>query len=480
MTEEMRPENRTPRFTPARASLDALEDRQRALLERLEEGRRAEAALHAERLRLLAEFASTADQIAELLHPDRVAEARDMQRRSLTAEVAVALNVSERFVQIETCDAETVTCLPATLDALAAGDISRQHVHKLVVHLNTLPTETWEAFETAVLPAATRLNPARFDNLARRIRERLHPDSLTVRAKQAREERSAWITEERDGMAHFHLYAAAENVLAIDARLHHHARTLTTEPDETRTIPQLRADAATDLLLGTAAATGGAAVELMVTVPAATLAGVSDEPGELNGYGPIDPDTARKLAAGAPAFTRILTRPDTGETLSIGRASYRLPTALRRQLRIEDERCRFPGCNRRAITADADHTTAWEDGGGTDLDNLAHLCRRHHQLKHATTWDATQDPDRTLTWTSPLGQTTHTRPPGHDLTDATQRAHATLTLTRTRARARDTDPPDTDNPHPTERDDGPAMTARGRDLLARIRTPLPLPEHAPF
>ncbi|WP_378148343.1 DUF222 domain-containing protein [Cnuibacter sp. UC19_7] len=482
MTEEMRPENRTPRFTPARASdpaITALEATQRSLLERLEEGRRAEAALHAERMRLLAEFASTADQLAELLHPDRVAEARDMQRRSMTAEVAVALHVSERFVQIETCDAETITCLPATLDALASGDISRQHVHKLVTHLNTLPAETWEAFEAAALPAATRLNPARFDNLARRIRERLHPDSITTRARQAREERSAWITEERDGMAHFHLLAAAENILAIDARLHHHARALAAESDETRTIPQLRADAAVDLLLGTAAATGGAAVELMVTVPAVTLAGVSEEAGELSGYGPIDPDTARRLAAAAPAFTRILIRPDTGETISIGRASYRLPTALRRQLRVEDERCRFPGCNRLAITADADHTTAWEDGGDTDTDNLAHLCRRHHRLKHATDWDAAQDPDRTLTWTSPLGQVAQTRPPGQDLTDATERAHAILD------RARDSDPhepkSDSGTPEPQpEPDPGPAMTARGRALLARIRIPQPLPEHAPF
>ncbi|MCS5497298.1 DUF222 domain-containing protein [Cnuibacter physcomitrellae] len=492
MTEETRTTTRTPRFEPARASdpaVVAVEERQRVLLSRLEEGRRAEAALHAERLRLLAEFAETADELAALLHPDRVTEARDMQRRSMTAEVAVALNVSERFVTAETCDAETITALPTTLNALARGDISRQHVHKLVTHLNTLPAETWEAFEAAVLPLAVQLNPARFDNLARRMRERLHPDSLTIRARQAREERSAWISEDRDGMAHLHLYAGAEDILAIDARLHHHARALSAEPDETRTIPQLRADTAVDLLLGTSAATGGAAVELVVTVPATTLAGVAEEPGELSGYGPVDPDTARRLAAAAPAFTRILTRPDTGEVVSVGRASYRLPAALRRRLRIEDERCRFPGCNRRAIAADADHTTAWQDGGSTSSDNLAHLCRRHHRVKHATDWDVTQDPDRTLTWTSPLGRTTTTRPPHRDLADATLRARAIL------SRAQDSDRPTTPDrespPPPTSEnspprtgtldpDDGPALTARGRGVLARIRTPRPLPERTPF
>ncbi len=34
-----------------------------------------------------------------------------------------------------------------------------------------------------------------------------------------------------------------------------------------------------------------------VTVPVLTLMGTSEEPGELEGYGPIDPETARRLAA---------------------------------------------------------------------------------------------------------------------------------------------------------------------------------------
>lgn len=39
---------------------------------------------------------------------------------------------------------------------------------------------------------------------------------------------------------------------------------------------------------------------VLVTVPALTLLGVSDEPATLEGYGPIDHDTAMRLAATAP------------------------------------------------------------------------------------------------------------------------------------------------------------------------------------
>ncbi|WP_024477096.1 DUF222 domain-containing protein, partial [Arthrobacter sp. CAL618] len=52
----------------------------------------------------------------------------------------------------------------------------------------------------------------------------------------------------------------------------------------------------------------GVQAKVFVTVPVMTLLG-GDTPGELEGYGPIDPETARKLAGHAPSFTRILTHP---------------------------------------------------------------------------------------------------------------------------------------------------------------------------
>jgi len=134
--------------------------------------------------------------------------------------------------------------------------------------------------------------------------------------------------------------------------------------------------------------------QVAVTVPVMTLLGHSDEPGDLAGHGPIDADTARRLAAQAPSFLRILTHPETGIVLSVGRDRYAVPADLRSWLRLRDETCRFPGCSRRAQRCDIDHVKDWAHGGATDHHNLIHLCRKHHRLKHTTGWTvSTESPD---------------------------------------------------------------------------------------
>jgi hypothetical protein len=91
---------------------------------------------------------------------------------------------------------------------------------------------------------------------------------------------------------------------------------------------------------------------------------------------------------------------------------------LRTVLALLDETCRFPGCGRRADRCELDHTHAWSEGGRTTADNLAHLCSRHHHLKHEGGWHVSPSRDgaRTLTWTSPRGAVYVTRPESQNLT----------------------------------------------------------------
>ncbi len=55
----------------------------------------------------------------------------------------------------------------------------------------------------------------------------------------------------------------------------------------------------------------------------------------------------------------------------------------------------MPGCRRRAVTCDLDHTIAWPTGS-TEASNLGPLCRRHHRLKTHFRFDLQPDlePDR--------------------------------------------------------------------------------------
>ena len=157
----------------------------------------------------------------------------------------------------------------------------------------------------------------------------------------------------------------------------------------------------------------GIAPTVVLTVPALSLLGHGDEPADLEGFGPIDVETARELAALAPSFIRVLTHPETGAVLSVGRDRYRVPADLKTALAIRDETCRFPGCRRRAVRCDIDHALAWAHGGGTAIDNLEHLCRKHHRLKHEAGWAVTHDGGGGLTWISPVGLRYRDEPARH-------------------------------------------------------------------
>ena len=151
---------------------------------------------------------------------------------------------------------------------------------------------------------------------------------------------------------------------------------------------------------------------VVVTVPALTLLGAGTEPATLDGYGPIDLDTARRLAGEARSWVRVLTHPLTGAPLALDRSTYRVPTALRRWLGVTSPTCVFPGCARPARDCDLDHLTAWSDGGATDDDNLAPECRHHHRLRHESRWAPSRAPDTgEMRWTSPLGAEIAEDPP---------------------------------------------------------------------
>ena len=142
-----------------------------------------------------------------------------------------------------------------------------------------------------------------------------------------------------------------------------------------------------------------------------TLLGLSEEPATLDGYGPIDAETARTLTAHAPSFTRILTHPVSSAILDVDRTSYRPPADLKRWLALRDGTCRFYGCGRSARTCDIDHTKRWTDGGTTSAGNLAHLSERHHTVKDESLWKVEQLPGGVLRWTSPTGAIRTTDPP---------------------------------------------------------------------
>jgi hypothetical protein len=144
-------------------------------------------------------------------------------------------------------------------------------------------------------------------------------------------------------------------------------------------------------------------ITINVTIDLPTLLGLSENPGQLAGYGAIPASVARALASDGK-WRRFITDPQTGVLLDYGRQMYEPPQGLIDFLIARDRTCRFPGCRRSAALSDLDHAQSWEDGGTTSLDNLGALCRRHHLLKTHGGWRIESRADGSCTWTSPLGK----------------------------------------------------------------------------
>lgn len=367
---------------------------------------------------------------------------RARAHRTVVTELAAALRLPERTVERLIADSGTLFArLPTTLTALREGRISWRHAQVITDQVSFIPDDAIPGFEAAAVPFAQILTVAKFERKARIMRERLRPESIADRQREAIKEREVTLSPGADGMAWLNAHLPAVDAHAIFARvtdiaIAHRA------PGEDRTLTQLRADAFTVLLIdgvvpdaadaaacadGAAGADGGSAADaaagvrgrvsdrgirptVSITVPVLSLLGRCDEPATLDGYGPIDMDTATRLVADAPSLIRILTHPETGAVLSVGRDRYVVPADLRAWLRVRDGTCRFPGCSRPARLCDLDHTVDWAKGGTTDHDNLAHLCPDHHHVKHRTDWRMDQLADGVIRWTSPSGKTYLTYP----------------------------------------------------------------------
>jgi hypothetical protein len=111
---------------------------------------------------------------------------------------------------------------------------------------------------------------------------------------------------------------------------------------------------------------------------AAGAAGMA--PGELPFAGPINPETARRLACDANVV-RLITGPD-GLPLDCGRSQRTATTGIRRAIELRDGHCVFAGCTAPAAWCDIHHVIHWAYGGPTSCDNGALVCERHHTALH--------------------------------------------------------------------------------------------------
>lgn len=260
-----------------------------------------------------------------------------------------------------------------------------------------------EAAEATLVTQAPQLSLDELQLVLRRAEAHLDPDGLAPATAAAHCERAIKITHDASGMtvitARLDAETAAPVVTAIEGIVTHQLRTsrgrntpegvaAASGIDESRTLPQLRADALAAIC---AHAIGcdenrlpGTSTTVIVRMDldqlhtgtgVATIDGIEQ---------PIDAGTARRLAASAGIIPAVLG--SDSEILDFGRQRRHFSRAQRLALAERDGGC--SGCHLPPAFAEAHHIRWWErDAGPTDLDNGILLCTACHHRIHEEGWE---------------------------------------------------------------------------------------------
>ena len=378
-------------------------------------------------------------------NPPSAWEARRFRRtcRSAAAreiQVATGLPITQcqRRVWLTACEPERVG---PVLDQLRLGRVTLARAMALVEATAHLDGFTAAAIAARVLRALTSPDGAPLAGLAplseATFRARLHRQLVLHHGVVGDAERTydraikaRRLTSEpqRDGTALMLISGDGPRIAAAQGRVDTIARRLR-KGGSPRTLDQLRADVATDLLLRgwipgdpTFIALGKpppAVVQLVVSLP--TLLGVDHGVGHITGWGDVPWRAARQLALQLGSiWKRVVSDPVTGRAIEVSATTYRVPAGMAEQVNARDGTCRAPGCEIPTERTDLDHCKEWKPdgaGGPTAETNLAAVHRGHHNLKTASFWDSDQSPDGTMHWRTATGRTITTYPYVYDHPD---------------------------------------------------------------
>ena len=344
----------------------------------------------------------------------------DVVMRGLRLELAAAMRITEYAAGNLIALAEAlVQRYPEVMTAFSDARITERHAEMLVDGLDELEPDLQSDLLGEALALAESQPVGEFRRSLRKLIENARVVTLAERHEAALTHRRVYVEPVGDGMAWTHHLGPEVEATAAYGRATAIAKTILAQEGETRSLDQIRADVMADLLIeGTTTAhpteARGIRATVVVTVPALSLLEETDAAvaaagagsATVEGVGPIPIGRARELCGGDAMWMRVLTHPETGAVLSVGRTQYTPPASLRRLAKWRADRCMGPGCGMPASRCEVDHTIAWEHGGDTALENLAPLCKGHHKVKHHGGWHLKQIPDSggAVEWTSPAGR----------------------------------------------------------------------------
>ena len=301
-------------------------------------------------------LAGMQQRVLATMSRDSAAAADELDRSGrgwVREDVSCALRLSGITAERRLAAAETlVSRLRATLRLLESGAISYLHALHLAEAVYGLNDGEAATVEARALRRAADQTLAQFKATVRRAVASAHPERIEQQREQAMAERRVCASPRDDGMTEVWSLLPSEGAAALLAAVD--ALASVTSADDARTADQRRADALVDIAVGVLhdpllPRAQGLRPHVQVTVALSTLLGCDDEPGDLDGFGPIPASIARRLAADPTGvWRRLVTDPLTGSLLEYGRTTYRPPRDLVEHVIARDRTCAFSTCNRAA------------------------------------------------------------------------------------------------------------------------------------
>lgn len=275
---------------------------------------------------------------------------------------------------------ETLDQSPELADAVDKGEVSAATAEALHEAITNPPANA-DANDVSDLISSVKGAGPRDAKEAAETFHRIHSAEPEKAAEERRHQRrSVRSTPASDGMV-----TTTVTLPTLQSREFHNAiSSVAGKPCEgdTRTTEQRLADGLVQLCRAYAKGEvrgGREKPTILITIDAASFAGANDEPGVTDHGDRIPAHVVRHLAEHAN-LQRVLHA--GAVVLDLGR-EVRYATATQyRALLARDGGCRRPDCHIPAAWCEVDHLVAYEDGGATDLVNMALWCSFHHHDKH--------------------------------------------------------------------------------------------------
>ncbi|HEY3463988.1 MAG TPA: DUF222 domain-containing protein [Amycolatopsis sp.] len=327
------------------------------------------------------------------------------------SEVALALSVTEHRASAIVSAAKALTDrLPRMLKLMGDGKLDLYRAMKVTDATAWLSGDHARIVDTTLEDRVPGRNAAQVRRAARYAAAQVDPEGAALRAEERLAERRLALHHHDTSVTRLSITnIPTEKATAAYTRIDQAARTLKTL-NEPRTLDQLRADVAMDLLLS---GTGGPSerTEVFLHIDLDTYLGLNDFPTLLVGRGPVTASVARRIISGSDTtLRRVLTDPRTGQAIELSPSRYPLDPAHDEFIRVRDQECRQPGCTRPALRCKVEATRA-QGEAKSSADQPVTFCSRHRKLKGQPGWDYTAKSDGTVNVTTPAGRVHSTTPP---------------------------------------------------------------------